>query len=68
MNEDFEFAAAADLQTLHGEDYDSLREEMLAEMWQDARGLYEDDAPDYDYDDTYFMNTDEDFFGAGYDY
>lgn len=65
MNEDFEFAAAADLQTLHGEDYDSLREEMLSEMWQDMR--YNDE-PDYDYDDTYFMNTDEDFFGAGYDY
>jgi hypothetical protein len=48
MNEDFEFVAASDLQTLHGEEYDSMREELLSEMWQDAR--YNDE-PDYDYDD-----------------
>lgn len=50
MNEDFEFVAASDLQTIHGEEYDSLREELLAEMWQDAYSTYEDDS-DYDYDD-----------------
>lgn len=62
MNEDFEFGPASDHQFLAGEEYDSLREELLAEMWQDAYGLYEDVSPDYDYD---YCGDDYD---AGYDY
>lgn len=53
--EDFEFAYANDLQTIHADTYDSLREELLAEMWQDMRF---DDEGDYDYDSL----SDEEFY------